>query len=1115
MGRIRRLAILPVLALLITAMAAISMPLANAGTSPDPARDTCALDHNGQLRYFAVPAECDHQGKIAARHKPQHKPPVLADIESAALRYAAGAPRVQVTQSLTVSSTATGTLAGATVRVSSGFTAGQDTLAFTARSGIAGSYSSATGVLTFTGTASVSAYTNELRSVTYRDTDAATPYGTRKISFQVSDGEPDNSLSNTVSRTVQVTAKPPVAVNDKATTGKNAPVTINVLANDTDLAGLPLTIASVSTIGTKGTVTVNPGQTTVTYNPNGQFAGLAAGQTATDKFTYKATDGRQTSSAATVTVTITGSGAAPQPPTVISHSYTAVGNTPLGVGTTPAAPAAMVSGTVLSGDSDADPTATLTVTATTTPAYGTVAMKPNGTFTYLPGPGYSGTDSFQCTIAGSNDPTLTATETVTIIVGTRVWYVNNSDSAAGNGEAASPFDTLAAATAAAGPSSILFLYQGKGAYTGGVIMQPHEDLWGQPHGLTVGGYSLVPAGGSAPAITSSGADVIEDGIDLAEGADVEGVNVAGPSASGIAAVNVNNATVGTTTPVAVSGALNGIFIEGGGDYGTLNFGATRVNGGTGAAVVVSGHGGPESGEGGSIVFGGPITAAVGGGGIDLLDNAGSTIAFTGTLTLNTGPNPAFTATGSGAVTATGPGSTLSSSGEGALVIEDTTIGAAGVTFQSVSSSSTDNSADSGIILDDTGSSAGVTVTGTGAPGSGGTIENSTGPGIQLTSTSAPSFTDMVISDNATDGIDGSEVNGLTLDGCTLSGNGTGSFDDGLNFSDQGGESFGGLTGTVSITNSTITGSAFDNADISDTSGTLNLTVSGSTFSIGGSPSVGGGGLLIGADAPANATVSVTGSTFTDNDTDAFQFSGNPAAPGTNSVTFSNSTVNSNGHGGVAITLQGDATNAIAVDGNNIQNADGDAIGIDQMGGLATPTVGGILTGTIDGNTIGAPTAAGSGGSGVVVEGWGTAETLAITGNDIYQYSGAGITFLNEGSPVMNLAITGNTIGQGDWGIYGRDGVPVDGGEYGDGGVGGTVCAVITGNSVAGSGQGEAGIELDQNYAYTIDLPGYTGGADDVSAVESFLTGNNDGDGTPTAIATVSGSGGGFAGVSSC
>ena len=186
MWRIRRLAILPVLALLITAMAAISMPLANAETSPDPGKYRCARDQNGQLRYAAVPAECDHQGKSAARH--HHQPPALGDIESSALRYAAGGRPVRVTQTLTATSAATATLVGATVRVSSGLSAGQDVLAFTARSGITGSFKTRSGVLTFTGTATVAAYQAALRSVTYRDTNPAAPYGTREITFQVSDG---------------------------------------------------------------------------------------------------------------------------------------------------------------------------------------------------------------------------------------------------------------------------------------------------------------------------------------------------------------------------------------------------------------------------------------------------------------------------------------------------------------------------------------------------------------------------------------------------------------------------------------------------------------------------------------------------------------------------------------------------------------------------------------------------------------------------------------------------------------------------------------------------------------------------------------------------------------
>ena len=81
-----------------------------------------------------------------------------------------------------------------------------------------------------------------------------------------------------------------------------------------------------------------------------------------------------------------------------------------------------------------------------------------------------------------------------------------------------------------------------------------------------------------------------------------------------------------------------------------------------------------------------------------------------------------------------------------------------------------------------------------------------------------------------------------------------------------------------------------------------------------------------------------------------------------------------------------------------------------------------------------------------------------------------------------------------------------------------MCAAISGNSMTGSaqaGQGGADFELDQQFGTTIKLPGYTGGSSDTNAVVSFVQGNNTSGGAPSGIATVSGSGGGFAGGSSC
>jgi large repetitive protein len=238
----------------------------------------------------------------------------------------------------------------------------------------------------------------------------------------------------------------------------------------------------------------------------------------------------ETSNTASRTIDVT---AAATPPTAINQSYTAVGNTPLAVGTTPAGPAANVSGSLLNGDSGDASCGTLTVTGNSTPAHGSVAVNPDGTFTYLPNAGFSGTDTFQYTITCSGSQS-TATATVTITVGTLVWYVNNAAAPGGNGEAGTPFSTLAAANAALGANSIVFLYQGSGTYPGGLSMMSGDSLFGQPHGLTVSGYSLVAAGGSNPVITNAAGD----GIDLGSGADVEDVSVSGPTGNGISGSGV-------------------------------------------------------------------------------------------------------------------------------------------------------------------------------------------------------------------------------------------------------------------------------------------------------------------------------------------------------------------------------------------------------------------------------------------------------------------------------------------------------------------------------------------------------------------------------------------------
>ncbi len=88
---------------------------------------------------------------------------------------------------------------------------------------------------------------------------------------------------------------PPTAANDSASTTEATPVSIDVLANDSDPDGDALTVIQV-TQGANGGVAINANGT-VTYSPTGGFTGG-------DSFTYTISDGRGGEATATVDVTV-------------------------------------------------------------------------------------------------------------------------------------------------------------------------------------------------------------------------------------------------------------------------------------------------------------------------------------------------------------------------------------------------------------------------------------------------------------------------------------------------------------------------------------------------------------------------------------------------------------------------------------------------------------------------------------------------------------------------------------------------------------------------------------------------------------------------------------------
>ena len=104
----------------------------------------------------------------------------------------------------------------------------------------------------------------------------------------------ESADSKTVTVTISSVNHAPLALADTSAATAGTPLSIAVLANDTDLDGNPLTITAV-TQGMHGTVT--PQNTSVTYTPAATFVG-------TDRFTYTITDGQGASALATVTVTV-------------------------------------------------------------------------------------------------------------------------------------------------------------------------------------------------------------------------------------------------------------------------------------------------------------------------------------------------------------------------------------------------------------------------------------------------------------------------------------------------------------------------------------------------------------------------------------------------------------------------------------------------------------------------------------------------------------------------------------------------------------------------------------------------------------------------------------------
>jgi uncharacterized repeat protein (TIGR01451 family) len=691
---------------------------------------------------------------------------------------------------------------------------------------------------------------------------------------------------------------------------------------------------------------------------------------------------------------------------------------------------------------------------------GTVTMTTTGAsvgaFTYQPAAGFRGTDTFTYTLTNSVGSSVGK---VTITVSNMVWFINNAAGSAGDGRFASPFNTLAAFQAVndgvgnhphAGDA--IFIYQGSGNYTGPLTLLANQRLTGQGDALnsTTLGFTpdpntniTLPGATAKPTLTGTltlASNVTALAVDLNTGANtgLTGSSLTGVTVGDVPPTTTNGFTVTTTTGTAVN--LNTV-------GGTFTFRSISANG----AV----------------------------NGIKLTTTTGS-----------------FDVEGDGAsdVTNTTRGRTTVKSGGGTL-----TLGSGG-TIQNTTGTNA-----SGILLS---SAANVTLRNMVIQNNGGNGLKNGNDGMTVTNGSTLILDNTVISGTAGGGQSGNNglhatgLAGLTIEHCEIHDNAT-----------QSGVAGGTaawnvrldeVTGTVAVDNSKLQNS-FDRVmgTQNHTTTTVTLNVTNSLFDGGASNN--GSALLAEAFDTASLTLSFTGGTA-NNGRNGEGVDANYNNSSTGSFTVKNSTFDNNGilnGGGADIAVASQKGNVTAdIESNTTRmnttipagGGSGTSISAD-VGGVANPTS--LLQAKILNNTVGNAAvgkSASTNGAGIAVQGNAGIMTVNFSGNTVNQSGSEGIVVLASGtgsgaSPTatINATVTGNTATVTN-NVNAADALNI---TAGGGGFADTVCANISGNvkfDASNNANALGGITVESLGGATLNLQGYSGAANNVAQLTTFLNG---------------------------
>lgn len=541
-------------------------------------------------------------------------------------------------------------------------------------------------------------------------------------------------------------------------------------------------------------------------------------------------------------------------------------------------------------------------------------------------------------------------------------------------------------------------------------------------------------GSSNTANATNGAAVDLTSTSLGSGATFSTVSATTNASKGINLDNVTGAFTGSGGAISVT--------AGGGNAVDVNAGSSNITyAGTVTSVAAARLVEVTGRTGGTTALSGNLSGTSASTGINVASNTGGTVNFSaGTKTLSTGANAAvtlasntgatinftggglaitstsgagFTATGGAAgITVQGSGNTVSSTSGTALNVASTTIGASGLTFQSIAS----NGASSGIVLNTTGTTGGLTVTGTGTAGSGGTIQSSTGHGILLTSTMNVNLSRMIVQSSGDDGIFGTSVNGFTLANSSVINNGNAAADDGIYLVDP--------VGAITLTSVTATGNAHNNAwiyDSNNTGGNSTLALSGGSYSSTANANGNHGLLLDILGTAILGTSTISGATFSNNKVIGLQvLTGDSSTM--SDLTISGNTFQDTGTGNsqeISMDVSKAGTSNMTV---KVLNNTG-ITGHNSHGMNFFTAAGAGTTGTynvrISGNTIGNAAVAGSGsliGNCMRVNINGDADaSVLIDGNVLRQCpNGRGIEVIGRnGTGGLDVTVTNNDVNTND------------------------------------------------------------------------------------------------------